>query len=88
MTLLEQAREAVRASRTFEPANSGHFTPAETETLRRLCRDAYLACEAAGTTIGAVRVALYCEEREEHRAKLQRICDEFKAAALARKEVA
>ena len=72
MTLLEQAREAVRASRTFEPANSGHFTPAETETLRRLCRDAYLACEAAGTTIAAERLKLWQEERQAYRVALLR----------------
>jgi hypothetical protein len=37
-----------------------------------------------------MRVALYREEREEHRKKLEAICADFKAAALARmgKEVA
>ena len=83
MTLLEQARAAVKAARDFEPAGE-HCTAEEVETLNRLCRDAYLACRGAGTSIGAVRVELYRQEREEHRAKLQRICDEFKAAALAR----
>ena len=83
MTLLEQAREAVRASRNFEPANGEHFAAAETETLRCLCRDAYLACQAAGVTFGQMRVALYREEREEHRRKLEAICSEFKSAALA-----
>ena len=83
MTPIEQARAAVKAARDFEPAGE-HCTAEEVETLNQLCRDAYLACQAAGTSIGAVRVALYREEREEHRTKLQRICDEFKAAALAR----
>ena len=83
MTPMEQARAAVKAARDFEPAGE-HCTAEEVETLNRLCRDAFLACRDAGTSIGAVRVELYHEEREEHRAKLQRICDEFKAAALAR----
>jgi hypothetical protein len=89
MTLLEQARAAVKAARDFEPAGE-HCSAEEVETLNRLCRDAYLACQAAGTNIGALRVALYREEREEHRKKLEAICNEFKAAALARmgKEVA
>ena len=72
MTLLEQAREAVRASRNFEPANGECFTPAESETLRCLCRDAYLACEAAGTTIAAERLKLWQEERQAFRAALMR----------------
>jgi len=72
MTLLEQAREAVRASRNFEPANGERFTPAESETLRRLCRDAYLACEAAGTTIAEMRRQLWEEERQAYRAALMR----------------
>ena len=72
MTLLEQAREAVRASRNFEPANGERFTPAESETLGRLCRDAYLACEAAGTTIAAERLKLWQEERRTFRAALAR----------------
>ena len=88
MTLLEQARAAVKAARDFEPANGEQYTAAEVETLNRLCRDAYLACKAAGTSIGALRVELYREEREEHRLKLEAICAEFRAAALARKEVA
>jgi hypothetical protein len=83
MTLLEQARAAVKAARDFEPAGE-RCTAEEVETLNRLCRDAYLACRKAGTSIGAVRVELYRQEREEHRAKLQRICDQFKVAALAR----
>jgi hypothetical protein len=72
MTLLEQAREAVRASRDFAPANGKRFTPAESETLGRLCRDAYLACQAAGTTIAAERVKLWQEERQGFRAALMR----------------
>jgi hypothetical protein len=83
MTLLEQAREAVRASRNFEPAGE-HFTPAESETMTRLCRDAYLACKDAGVTIGQMRLALFQEERAAHRAKLEAICTEFNAATLAR----
>ena len=89
MTPMEQARAAVKAARDFEPAGE-RCTAEEVETLNRLCRDAYLACQAAGTSIGALRVALYREEREEHRKKLEAICADFKAAALARvgKEVA
>jgi hypothetical protein len=83
MTLMEQAREAVKASRDFAPADGQHYNPAEVEQLNRLCRDAYLACKAANVTIGQVRLELYREEREAHRAKLERICTEFKAAALA-----
>ena len=81
--LLQQARAAVKAARDFEPAGE-HCSSAEVETLNRLCRDAYLATKAAGTTIAAERLALYREEREEHRLKLEAICAEFKAAALAR----
>ena len=87
MTLLEQAREAVRASRDFAPKDGKHYDAAEVETLYRLCAEAVRACEAAGTTISQMRLELYREEREEHRTKLQAICDEFKAAALARGEV-
>lgn len=72
MTLLEQARESVRASRKFEPANGERFTPAESETLGRLCRDAYLACERAGTTIAAERLKLWQGERQAFRATLMR----------------
>jgi hypothetical protein len=71
MTLLEQAREAVRASREFAPQNGKRFTPAESETLGRLCRDAYLACEAAGTAIAAERLKLWEEERQAFRAALR-----------------
>jgi hypothetical protein len=80
---LQKARAAVKAARDFEPMGE-HCSPAEVETLNQLCKQAFLACRDAGTSIGAVRVELYREEREEHRAKLQRICDEFKAAALVR----
>ena len=86
--LLQQARAAVKAARDFGTADGEHYSAAEVETLNRLCRDAYLACQAAGVTIGQMRMVLFREEREEHRAKLERICAEFKAAALARKEVA
>jgi uncharacterized protein YcbK (DUF882 family) len=79
---LEQAKLAVKAARDFGPAGE-HYTAAEVETLNRLCRDAYLACQAAGVTIGQMRLELYRLEREEHRIQLERICAEFKAAALA-----
>jgi hypothetical protein len=72
MTLMEQAREAVRASRDFAPADGEHFTAAESETLGRLCRDAYLACERAGTGIAAERLKLWQEERQAFRAALMR----------------
>jgi RNA-binding protein YlmH len=80
--LLRKAREAVQASRNFEPQNGERFAPAESETLGRLCKEAYLACEAAGTTIAAERLALYREEREAHRQKLEAICNGFRTAAL------
>jgi hypothetical protein len=82
MTLLEQAKMAVKAARDFGPANGEHYSETEVEELNRRCRDAYLACQAAGTSIGAVRLELYREEREEHRLKLEAVCAEFKAAAL------
>ena len=85
--LLQQARAAVKAARDFEPAGE-RCTAEEVETVNRLCRDAYLACQAAGTTIASERLALYQEERKAHRQKLEAICAEFKAAALARKGVA
>jgi hypothetical protein len=81
--LLQKARAAVQAARDFEPAGE-RCTAEEVETVNRLCRDAYLATKAAGTSIGAMRVALYREEREEHRKKLEAICAEFRSAALAR----
>ena len=83
MTLLEQAKLAVKAARDFGPATGERYTEAEVAALNQLCKQAYLACEAAGTSIGAVRLELYRAEREEHRLKLERICAEFKAAALA-----
>ena len=85
MTPIEQARAAVKAARDFEPAGE-RCTAEEVETLNRLCRDAYLACQAAGTSIGAMRLELYREERQQHQQRLEAICREFKAAALARKE--
>jgi hypothetical protein len=81
--LFQKARAAVKAARDFEPTGE-HFTPAESETMTRLCRHAYLACKDAGVTIGQTRLALFQEERAAHRAKLEAICAEFKAAALAR----
>ena len=83
MNLHDQARAAVKAARDFAPAGE-HYTEVEVATLTQLCRDAYVACQAAGTSIGAIRLELYCEEREEHRQELERICAEFRAAALAR----
>jgi hypothetical protein len=88
MSVLEQARAAVKAARDFEPANGEHYTADEVEQLNRLCRDAFLACRDAGTSIGAMRLLLFREEREAHRQKLEAICAEFKAAALAGKEAA
>ena len=82
MSPMEQARAAVKAARDFEPAGE-HCTAEEVETLNRLCRDAFLACRDANTSIGAMRLELYRLEREEHRQKLEAICNEFKAAALA-----
>ena len=70
--LLEQAKEAVRKSRDFAPANGEHYSAEEVETLNRLCRDAYLACEAAGTTIAEMRRQLWQEERKAFRATLER----------------
>ena len=80
--LLQKARAAVKAARDFEPVGE-HYTESEVEELGRLCRDAYLATKAAGTSIGAVRVALLREERQQHQQRLQAISAEFKAAALA-----
>ena len=59
--LLQKAKLATKAARDFGPANGEHFTPAESETLGRLCRYAYLACQAAGTTIAAERLKLWQE---------------------------
>jgi hypothetical protein len=72
MNLLEQAREAVRLSRDFAPADGRRFTPAESETLGRLCRDAYLACQAAGVSISEVRLELWREGQAAYRAALLR----------------
>ena len=84
--LLQQARAAVKAARDFGPADGEHYSAAEVETLNRLCRDAYLACQAAGVTIGQMRMVLFREERQQHQQRLEAICAEFKAAALARAE--
>lgn len=67
--LLQQARAAVKAARDFEPAGD-HYTAAEVETLNRLCRDAFLACQRANTTISEMRLQLWAEEREAHRKNL------------------
>jgi uncharacterized protein YcbK (DUF882 family) len=79
---LEQAKLAVKAARDFGPAGE-HYSASEVGQLNRLCRDAFLACRDANTSIGAMRLELYRLEREEHRQKLEAICNEFKAAALA-----
>ena len=84
--LLQKARAAVKAARDFGPANGEHYTEAEVRTLNELCKQAFLACHDANTSIGAIRLALYREERQEHQQRLEAICREFKAAALARKE--
>jgi hypothetical protein len=82
MNLLEQAKRAVKAARDFGPANGEHYTEAEVSTLNELCKQAFLACRDANTSIGAMRLALYRQERQEHQQRLERICAEFKAAAL------
>ena len=51
------------ASRDLAPKDAKHFTAAESETLGRLCRDAYLACEAARTTIAEMRRRLWQGEQ-------------------------
>jgi len=71
MTALEQAKEAVRKSRDFTPKNGRPYMPAELEELRRLCKGAYLACEAAGVSIAEMRLELYRREREEFKANLE-----------------
>jgi hypothetical protein len=78
MTLLEQAKEAVRKSRDFAPKDGRRFDPAELDELGRLCAEAVTACALAGTTIAEMRLLLWQEERVAYRAQL---------AALARKEV-
>ena len=84
--LLQKARAAVKAARDFEPANGEHYTEAEVATLNELCKQAFLACRDANTSIGAMRLELYREERQQHQQRLEAICAEFKAAALARAE--
>ena len=86
MNLLEQAKLAVKEARDFDPANGEHYTEAEVSTLNELCKQAFLACREAGTSIGAMRLALYKEERQEHQQRLEAICAQFKAAALAQVE--
>ena len=70
--LLEQAKEAVRLSRDFCPKDGRRFTPAESEELCRLCKEAFLACQRAGTTISEMRRQLWQEERQAYRAALMR----------------
>jgi hypothetical protein len=70
--LLEQAREAVRKSRDFAPKDGRKFDPAELDELVRLCAEAVKACDRAGTTIAAMRLLLWQEEREAYRAALMR----------------
>jgi hypothetical protein len=84
--LRQQALEAVRASRDFAPKDARRFNPAEVQELNRLCGIAYRACLAAGVSIAEMRLELYRLEREEHRASLEALCAEFKAAALAQAE--
>ena len=72
MTLLEQAREAVRASRDFAPKDGKHYDAAEIETRYRLCAEAVQACDRAGTTIAEMRRQLCDEERKAFRAALER----------------
>lgn len=74
MTLLEQAKEAVRLSRDFAPKDGRKFDPAEVQELTRLCKEAYLACLAAGVTISEMRLLLWQEEREAYRASLEALC--------------
>ena len=70
--LLQKAKLATKAARDFGPSGGERFTPAESETLGRLCRDAYLACKRAGTSIAAERLKLWQEERQAYRAALMR----------------
>ena len=72
MTPLEQAKEAVRLSRDFAPANGERYSAAEVEQLNRLCRDAYLACQVAGVTIAEMRRQLWEEECAAYRAALEK----------------
>ena len=74
MNLLEQAKEAVRKSRDFAPADGRRFPASEVEELNRLCKEAYLACKTAGVTISQMRLELWREEREAYRASLEALC--------------
>ena len=81
--LLQKAKLAVKAARDFGPANGAHYTEAEVSFLNELCKQAFLACRDAHTSIGAMRLALYRQERQQ---RLEAICREFKTAALAQGE--
>ena len=72
MTPLEQAKEAVRASRDFAPKDGKHYDAAEVEALYGLCAEAVQACERAGTTIAEMRRQLWQEEQG---------CDECRTTA-------
>jgi hypothetical protein len=74
MNLLEQAKEAVRKSRDLAPADGRRFNGSEVEELNRLCKEAYLACKAAGVTISQMRLELWREECEAYRASLKAPC--------------
>ena len=74
MTPIEQARAATKAARDFAPADGRRYNPTEVETLNRLCRDAYLACQAVGVTIGQMRLELLREEMAAYRANLEALC--------------
>lgn len=90
MTPLEQAKEAVRASRDFAPKDGKRYDAAEVQTLYRLCAEAVQACDRAGTSIAEMRRQLWHEEQSAYRAQLaalsdprvQQICDEFRTTAL------
>jgi hypothetical protein len=72
MTPLEQAKEAVRLSRDHTPKGGRRFNPAELDELGRLCKEAFFACQNANTTISAMRLLLWQEERQAFRAALLR----------------
>jgi hypothetical protein len=80
MTPLEQAKEAVRKSRDFAPADGRRYNATEVGQINRLCREAYLACRAAGVTIGAMRMELAREELAAYRANLEALCARKEAA--------
>jgi hypothetical protein len=74
MSLLEHAKQAVRKGRDFAPADGRSSNASEVEELNRLCKEAYLACKAAGVTISQMRLELWREEREAYRASLEALC--------------